>query len=718
MGVDNSLFDQADIRYGGRIRLREHFRCMPEIIQFSNQLSYQREPLVPLRQYGTERLTLVTVTRRCRDGYRTGSRTNPTNPPEAQALADAVCECVADPEYEGKSMGVISLLGSHQARLIERDLMNRLGPEEVDGRRLVCGDAYAFQGDERDVMFLSMVAAPGDGIRLTALTRETHKRRFNVAVSRARDQLWLFHSVTPADLSPQCLRHQLLTYCMDPRVESTDASGIDSAALRRDAQSADRTRIAPPVPFDSWFEVDVYLRIVGRGYRVTPQYEVAGFRIDLVVEGMYGRLAVECDGDAWHGPDRYDYDMARSRDLERCGWTICRVAGSSFEQDPDAALRDVWDALNRLQVGRPHPTVGSPKQVESAATPHIARQPDDRIHTDPSDRPGPEGRDRGASRGPGSAQGGPAPVNGAAVHGEPDGRVGDTDPPTRATQARVDRQQEKDGTPAPHLPDAHSHAADGGARPGAPPTLPPSPNSASLGVDSARPATHAPDGEHTASGPGRVPVAAPTGSRPGDRGTKAPGARAEAFAPRGSQESPPTVPTPTAERELPLAAVELGGHIEYVIGAVPLYATIELRFWVQAYRGAWFAHVRRYKTKGRRTGPQKAGVSLRSREALCLMELLDKVPEVVPNEGEVEVGRIDWRSRKSALVVRVVPSGATWPASVDVREHWQSPGDSGWSRKGLRIDLAQLPEVRKLYRQLVAKLQAVETGARDLDQQD
>ena len=35
-----------------------------------------------------------------------------------------------------------------------------------------------------------------------------------------------------------------------------------------------------------------------------PQFEIAGYRIDLVVEGMQGRLAVECDGDAWHGAER------------------------------------------------------------------------------------------------------------------------------------------------------------------------------------------------------------------------------------------------------------------------------------------------------------------------------------------------------------------------------------------------------------------------------
>ena len=81
-----------------------------------------------------------------------------------------------------------------------------------------------------------------------------------------------------------------------------------------------------------------------------PQFEVAGYRIDLVVEGMQGRLAVECDGDAWHGPERYEQDMARQRILERCGWTFWRVRGSWFYREPEKALEGLWTTLDRLQI--------------------------------------------------------------------------------------------------------------------------------------------------------------------------------------------------------------------------------------------------------------------------------------------------------------------------------------------------------------------------------
>ena len=42
------------------------------------------------------------------------------------------------------------------------------------------------------------------------------------------------------------------------------------------------------------------------------------------------KLAVECDGDEVHGPDQYQDDVDRQRDLERCGWVFWRIRSSSF----------------------------------------------------------------------------------------------------------------------------------------------------------------------------------------------------------------------------------------------------------------------------------------------------------------------------------------------------------------------------------------------------
>lgn len=378
MGVDNSFFDQAQIRFAGRIRLREHFRCMPEIIQFSNTLCYPAEPMVPLRQYGSQRLTPV-LTRHVPDGYAKGTGDRIVNQPEADAVVEQIAKCLTDPAYDGKSFGVICLQGQAQANLIRDLLMDRIGAQKMQSRGLVCGNAYAFQGDERDVIFLSMVAATNDGRHIGVLSKESDKRRFNVGASRARDQMWLFHSVTIEDLSNLCLRRQLLEYCLNPKVETKMVEGIDVTKLRQQALEARHAQSRAPLPFDSWFEVNVFLQIVDRGFRVIPQYEVAGKRIDLLIEGMQGRLAVECDGDQWHGLDEWDRDVDRQRRLERCGLRFWRVRGSAYYRDPEAALQPLWQVLEDNGIVAVSTRAATPSPAPVASSPIDFDQPDGEV---------------------------------------------------------------------------------------------------------------------------------------------------------------------------------------------------------------------------------------------------------------------------------------------------------------------------------------------------
>jgi len=92
------------------------------------------------------------------------------------------------------------------------------------------------------------------------------------------------------------------------------------------------------------------LELLRRHFTVHPQYEVAGKRIDLVVEGGQARLAVECDGDHWHGPDHYEADMQRQRQLERCGWEFFRVRESAFYSNKVDALKGLWEALEERDI--------------------------------------------------------------------------------------------------------------------------------------------------------------------------------------------------------------------------------------------------------------------------------------------------------------------------------------------------------------------------------
>ena len=357
-----SFFDHAKLRTN-TITLTEHFRCVPEIIEFSSQEFYRPAgiELTPVRQYGTDRIRPL-QSRFVPEGYRRGSR----NQPEAEALVEELCRCVEDPAYtregpdgepEPLTMGVISLTDKDQADAIYNMLVDRLPEDEIRARQIRCGTAADFQGSERDVIFLSMVNAmtglAADGIsdiRYMPLTDAKAERRFNVACSRAKDQMWLFHSLQTSELpNPEDLRKRLLSFYDSDRQTFDPVTG-KSLLVPED-------ELVPP--FDSIFEQRVHNEIVRKGYRVVPQFEVYGRKIDLVVEGSTSRLAVECDGDHWHGPDQYQQDTERQRDLERVGWKFFRVRGSEFNYDRVQALEPLWDLLAERGI-RPLPP--SPKE--------------------------------------------------------------------------------------------------------------------------------------------------------------------------------------------------------------------------------------------------------------------------------------------------------------------------------------------------------------------
>ena len=336
--VGSSFFDLA-MASGATVRLLEHFRCMPEIIAFSNEECYAGD-LRPLRQYGQDRLEPLRHTY-VENAVVIGQRSKIGNETEADALVEQVVRCCADPAYAGCSMGVITLQGGAQQKLIEDRLMTRLSVTEIQERRLRVGNPESFQGAERSVIFLSMVVAV-DGEegtrRIVAQTREDARRRFNVAASRARDQVWLFHSVHLGDLSPEDLRYRYLEFVSRPPAEQDE---LELAGVTRDVRVP---------PFDSLFEQRVYLDIRARGFRVRPQYPALGYYIDLVVEGGTSRLAVECDGDAFHGPDRADYDGARERDLRRVGWEVWRLRASTYSRHQAKSLEPLWQLLDERGI--------------------------------------------------------------------------------------------------------------------------------------------------------------------------------------------------------------------------------------------------------------------------------------------------------------------------------------------------------------------------------
>ncbi|MGN1250376.1 MAG: AAA domain-containing protein [Candidatus Spyradocola sp.] len=326
-----SLYDIAATTFKP-LMLHEHFRCVPEIIGFCNRLSYDGR-IKPLREASSSHLLPAVVNHRVDGGQRAGD--GKVNPREAKAVVALMRACMAQPEYAGKSFGVISLLGDEQYRLIQREIDETIPPRDIIERNILCGNSANFQGDERDVIFLSLVDS-GDGDKPLHLmgygVDDATRKRYNVAVSRARDQLWVVHSLDAAnDLKAGDIRRTLLEYAANPRAQEG-------------AQPESAAEGAP-------FEQAVAAALIGRGYHIVQQWAVGAYRLDMVAVCAGNTVAIECDGECWHGGDaKVRADMERQTILERLGWRFIRIRGSEYYRDPAKALERVAAELERCGI--------------------------------------------------------------------------------------------------------------------------------------------------------------------------------------------------------------------------------------------------------------------------------------------------------------------------------------------------------------------------------
>ncbi|WP_254209419.1 AAA domain-containing protein [Burkholderia multivorans] len=329
---EKSLYDIASTVFAAqKVMLREHFRCVPPIIAYSNKHFY-KDFIQPLRiPKMSQRIDPPLVDIYVPHGLRDKRDINRA---EAEAIVAEIQAILANPQFDNRTLGVVTLLGPEQGKFIDTLVRERCDAAELHRRKFACGDARTFQGAERHIIFLSLVI---DSSGTRALSDQSSEQRFNVAASRAQDRMYLVRSVKLSELSAsgKDLRAGLLQHFSMP---------ID--------QHGNGEEVKNLIDLcESGFERQVYTELVNRGYRVIPQVKAGAFRIDMVVEGANdARLAIELDGDEFHGPDRWQADMNRQRVLERAGWVFWRCFASTWSMRREEVLNDLLARMYALGI--------------------------------------------------------------------------------------------------------------------------------------------------------------------------------------------------------------------------------------------------------------------------------------------------------------------------------------------------------------------------------
>ena len=298
--VDDALGSQEQVGF-----LNEHFRSKPSIIAFSNREFYGGALHVMTERPDIEHERAVELRR------LEGSRdARGVNRKEATAVVDELERQLGDARVPAgvpsRSIGILSPFRDQVEHLREM-VMARLDVEAIERHDILIATAYGFQGQERDLMLLSLTV--DEGSHPMSFRYLNQEDVFNVSVTRARDSQIVFTTLPDGmELGDSVLGRYL---------RQLERAGSPLATTSTEAQDAFVAAVAHKLRF--------------AGFDVWTHYPVAGTEIDLVVSKDGATFGIDVIG--LSGGVGGAVAVERTRMLARAGLTLFPLPLSAWSRD-------------------------------------------------------------------------------------------------------------------------------------------------------------------------------------------------------------------------------------------------------------------------------------------------------------------------------------------------------------------------------------------------
>lgn len=312
--VSDKIANQNQVTF-----LNEHYRSLPAIISFSNAKFYSNaisimteKPDIPVN----EGIYLEKI-----DGIRTEQGYNVE---EADKIIKAVKETIQnqanlDVKY-CNSLGIISPMRAQTDYIISR-VNKELTIDQIQRHQLLIGTAYAFQGEERDFIFLSF--ALDDASHASAFHHIYKPDVFNVAITRARTKQFIFYSVSLNKLKPDSLLRQYI-------------ESFDKNKGMNDFQNTEKDK----------FLKEVSEAFALKGYKTWEAYKIAGQIIDLIVQKDEKSVAIDLIG--YPGKFVNAFTIERYKMLRRAGIVSITLPYTYWFSDKEKTLQAIENQIALL----------------------------------------------------------------------------------------------------------------------------------------------------------------------------------------------------------------------------------------------------------------------------------------------------------------------------------------------------------------------------------
>lgn len=273
------------------ILLNEHFRSLPDIIQFCNQYFYQNSlQIMTESPFNNIQRNIVAVNvkgSRSKAGY---------NKDEADVIFDKIREIVTrEADLEASICQTIGILSPirDQVDYLKKRILKEITLPQIERHSILIGTTYSFQGEERDIMFISLVADKHS--HPATLNFINRPDVFNVTVSRARVYQYLIYSFDHSNIKPESLLRKYFEHIQKELTASLKLKNTDDAFLLEVIEE-----------LKSWGIKDYHCA-----------YTVAGLMLDIVFSYNEKTYCIDLIG--YPGAFSHSFSLERYKILNRVG---------------------------------------------------------------------------------------------------------------------------------------------------------------------------------------------------------------------------------------------------------------------------------------------------------------------------------------------------------------------------------------------------------------
>ncbi len=357
-----SLLDLATSRFNST-NLTYHYRSKnEELINFSNYAFYDSKlQIAPniSKNIGSKPIERIKV-----NGRWLGRR----NDEEAKAVVVLLKKLLKNKKNKS-SIGIITF-NTEQEYAIEdaidaecqkdsafRDayLREQNRKEDNEDTSIFIKNLENVQGDERDIIIFSIGYARNEYGKVVAhfgpLSIEGGENRLNVAITRAKEKIYVVTSIEPEELMVEGTKNA------GPKIFKSYLKYVRAVSNKKPKEVGyilDSFKPAlPEVKEDvvlNQLENEIKDELVKLGYSVETNLGNTNYKISLAIydkELDRYLLGLECDYMAYKSSDSIlERDVYRNKFLESRGWTIMRIWSRDWWMNKDKVINNIVKAIN------------------------------------------------------------------------------------------------------------------------------------------------------------------------------------------------------------------------------------------------------------------------------------------------------------------------------------------------------------------------------------